>query len=79
MDADLKMLSTNSPLQGLDILYKQDSRAYFDSDLTRLLVLYQMGGVWIDFDVLLLRDFSPLLHKEFVHEWYVNFKILMNQ
>lgn len=40
-----------------------------ESDYFRLLMLNKYGGVYIDFDVLLLRDFSPLLNDEFMYQW----------
>ena len=35
------------------------------SDLLRYLLLYVYGGVYLDFDTLLLRSLRPLLHKRF--------------
>lgn len=50
---------------------KADFSAFFNkayvaekSDLFRLLILYCYGGVYLDFDCLVLRDFSPLLDTE---------------
>lgn len=40
-----------------------------ESDFFRILMLYKYGGIYIDFDVLLLRNFSPLLRKEFMYQW----------
>jgi CRISPR/Cas system-associated endonuclease/helicase Cas3 len=40
-----------------------------ESDFFRILMLHKYGGVYIDFDVLLLRDFSPLLNYEFVYQF----------
>ncbi|KAJ3404819.1 hypothetical protein HDV05_006882 [Chytridiales sp. JEL 0842] len=46
-----------------------DPLAYSDGDITRLLLLYHHGGIWIDMDTLLLRPFRPLLTQEWIHEW----------
>jgi hypothetical protein len=52
-----------------ELVEKQDSRVYLDGDLFRLLVLYKHGGVYLDSDVMLLRDFTPLLNQEFLYLW----------
>lgn len=39
------------------------------SDTVRFLVLYKYGGIYIDGDVLLLRNMQPLQHFEFMYEW----------
>jgi len=41
----------------------------FESDFFRLLMLHKYGGVYLDFDVLLLRDFSPLSNYEYCYQW----------
>ena len=41
----------------------------YESDFFRLLMLNKYGGFYIDFDVLLLRDLSPLLDYEFFYKW----------
>ena len=35
------------------------------SDLFRFLALYSLGGVYLDFDILLIKDLTPLLNTEF--------------
>jgi len=40
-----------------------------ESDFVRLLLLHNYGGVYIDFDVILLKDFAPLVDHEFVYQW----------
>ena len=40
-----------------------------ESDFFRILMLYKYGGVYIDFDVLFLRDLAPLLQYEFMYQW----------
>lgn len=52
-----------------DILLAKDSRHYMMSGLLRFLVLHKYGGVWYDHDMILLRDFSPLLEQEFAYCW----------
>lgn len=46
-----------------------DELCYLESDLFRLLILHKYGGFYIDMDVLVLRDMSPLNHLEFLYQW----------
>jgi hypothetical protein len=62
--------SIGTPLENhLSILQAKDSKYYLQSDLLRILVLYKYGGVWFDMDVLLLRDFLPILDQEYMYMW----------
>jgi hypothetical protein len=47
----------------------QDDLCYLEGDLFRLLILYKYGGFYIDMDVLVLRDMSPLNELEFLYQW----------
>ena len=47
----------------------QDSRCWIEGDLFRLLVLHNHGGFYIDMDVIVLRDMSPLNNLEFLYQW----------
>ena len=46
-----------------------DPRFYLLGDLVRLLVLARHGGVYVDMDVILLRNLGPLLGHEFAEQW----------
>lgn len=46
-----------------------DNLCYLEGDLFRLLVLHKYGGFYIDMDVLVLRDMSPLNNFEFLYQW----------
>jgi hypothetical protein len=46
-----------------------DSKHWIDGDIFRLLCLHKYGGVYIDMDIVLLRDFAPLLQQEFMYKW----------
>jgi hypothetical protein len=59
-----------------DILNANDSKNWSKGDLFRILVLYKYGGVYLDFDVVLLRDFSPLLQQEFMYKWGLEKKMI---
>ncbi|CAF1132414.1 unnamed protein product [Adineta ricciae] len=39
------------------------------SDAVRFVVLHKLGGVYIDADVLLLRDLQPFYEYEFAYQW----------
>lgn len=53
----------------LDRLLAKDNLYYSQSDLLRILALHKYGGIWIDMDVILLRDFRPLLDQEYMYQW----------
>jgi hypothetical protein len=46
-----------------------DDLCYLEGDLFRLLVLNKYGGFYIDMDVLVLRNLSPLNKFEFLYQW----------
>ena len=41
----------------------------FRSDMARLIILYKYGGIYIDLDIFLLKDFTPLFGIEFCYSW----------
>lgn len=51
------------------IFESADEKHYLQSDLLRILALYKYGGVWIDMDIVLLRDFKPILDQEYMYMW----------
>lgn len=60
----------NTPLENrIDKILAKDKKYYLQSDLLRLLVLYKYGGIWIDMDIILLRDFKPILDQEYLYQW----------
>jgi len=63
-------LAKGTPLEGrTEILDETDDLVWSDGDLFRLLVLHKYGGVYVDNDVILLRNFTPLLNQEFLYYW----------
>ena len=66
-DAEEEAMST--PLEGNDKLFMKDPKYYLQSDLARILLLYKYGGGWVDMDIILLRDFKPLLDQEYMYMW----------
>ncbi len=46
-----------------------DTLCWLGSDLFRLLCLYKYGGIFMDMDMVLLRDLSPLVENEFLYQW----------
>jgi hypothetical protein len=62
--------SKGTPLENkLNLLTANDSLNWAAGDLFRILVLYNYGGLYVDFDVVFLRDFAPLLDQEFMYKW----------
>ena len=41
----------------------------YRSDLARVLILYNYGGIYYDLDMILLKDLSPLFDLEFCYQW----------
>jgi hypothetical protein len=63
-------LAMGSPIENMEnILTATDVACWIDGDVFRNLVLYTVGGVYVDMDCVLLRDLSPLLQSEFVCQW----------
>jgi len=52
-----------------DLENANDSKHYMKSGILRFLVTYKYGGVWLDMDMVLLRDFKPLLDQEWAYMW----------
>jgi len=61
--------AVGTPLEGNKKLKLKDGLYYLQSDLARILLLYKYGGVWYDMDVILLRDFKPILKQEYMYQW----------
>jgi len=67
---DSKREAENTPLQDEhEKLEAADYKHYLQSDLLRLLVLYKYGGIFVDMDIVFIRDFLPLLDQEFMYQW----------
>jgi hypothetical protein len=68
---DLNEEAKDTPLENSNTVrgIVDDYRCYLGGDLFRLLCLYKYGGVYIDMDVVLLRDFLPILPYEFMYQW----------
>lgn len=63
----------NTPLESHKDYFKSiildDERCYLGGDFFRLLCLYKYGGFYIDMDICVLRDLSPLNNYEFIYQW----------
>jgi len=46
-----------------------DSKHYMKSGVLRFLVTHKYGGIWSDMDMILLRDFKPILDQEWAYVW----------
>jgi|LakMenE18May11ns_1017448.scaffolds.fasta_scaffold9957368_4 hypothetical protein len=59
----------NTPVEHISEERIKDSKYYLKSDLMRLLVLHNYGGIFTDMDIFYLRDFSPLIGFDFMYQW----------
>ena len=67
---DKHTLAHGTPMEGHALLDMADRQAWVDGDLVRILVLYALGGVWVDFDTILTgRDVRVLGEHEWVTQW----------
>lgn len=67
---DKRTLATGTPLEGHEPLSVEDSKAWLDGDLVRILVLWSVGGVWTDMDTIMTgRDMRLLAENEWVTQW----------
>jgi hypothetical protein len=67
---DVAREAADTALEAHERIYRQqDSRAYRDGDLFRVLVLFKYGGVYADMDTVLLRSLGVFLDQEFVYQW----------
>jgi len=58
-----------TPVEGVGQLAAHDKKYYLKSDFLRILAGYKYGGVWIDMDIVFLRDFKPILDQEYMYQW----------
>ena len=58
-----------TPVEGVGQLAANDTKYYLKSDFLRILAGYKYGGVWIDMDIVFLRDFKPILDQEYMYQW----------
>ena len=68
-DYNIKQLSKGTPIEDYEKADSIDNFAWLGGDLARMLVLYKYGGIYLDFDMIAIRDMSPLSKYEFVHQW----------
>lgn len=67
---DLESEIVGTPLEEeMDHIMVSDERRWVDSDLFRVLILYNYGGIYFDADVILLRDFAPIMGSEWLYQW----------
>lgn len=50
-------------------LLEQRDNLKFRSDIARIIFLYKYGGLYLDLDMILIRDLNPLLQEEFCYSW----------
>ncbi|GAA6061241.1 hypothetical protein JCM10212_002700 [Sporobolomyces blumeae] len=67
---DKRELAVGTAMEDHALLEMADKQAWVDGDLVRILVLWQHGGIWVDFDTILTgRDLRVLGEHEWVTQW----------
>lgn len=66
---DAKKEAEGTPLEGKEHLDAVDGKYWLQSDLLRILVLYKYGGIWVDTDVIFLKDWKQILDQEYMYQW----------
>lgn len=61
-------ISKDTPFYNKEFINNK-SFVKFRSDIARLIILYKFGGFYIDLDIFLLKDFTPLFGIEFCYSW----------
>jgi len=62
--------SKGTPIENRhDIFALNDKKNWAGGDLFRILALHNYGGIYVDMDMVFLRDFSPLFNQEFMYKW----------
>ena len=66
-----KELAKGTPLEGVEshLTTGGDHNHWMSSGVMRFLVLYKFGGIYFDMDMILLRDFKPILGQDFAYQW----------
>ena len=67
---DFNRESKGTILEGNESLENaNDTKHYMKSGILRFLVTYKYGGIWLDMDMVLLRNFKPILDQEWAYMW----------
>lgn len=64
---DPEIESSGSIFEGKEFF--NNDYAVFRSDIFRYLILWKYGGIWVDFDIMFLRDISSLFKTQFLYKW----------
>lgn len=68
---DAQKIAKDTPLEGNSkyLSVYDDDRHWMSSGVMRFLTLYKFGGIYMDMDMILLRDFKPILDQNFAYQW----------
>ena len=68
---DPRELAKGTPLEGVESHLNTggDRNHWMSSGVMRFLTLYKFGGIYYDMDMVLLRDFKPILGQDFAYQW----------
>lgn len=61
--------SKGTVLENFKYINHNDKYSWGVSDLFRILIGYKYGGIYLDMDTALMRDFAPLSNIEFCYNW----------
>ncbi|KAI8353283.1 hypothetical protein EDC96DRAFT_447243 [Choanephora cucurbitarum] len=67
-DRPLPLHHPRIQLKPTSLLHFKQPSAHQLPSMVKLMSLYDYGGVWMDLDVLLVRDLSPLLYQEWLSQ-----------
>lgn len=59
----------NHPYTHANNKYQATCNIMMLSDILRILECYKHGGIWVDTDIIFLRNFKPILDQEFAYMW----------
>lgn len=64
-------VAEGTPVEGIHTYLNpiEDNNHWMNSGVLRFLVLYKFGGIYADQDMVLLRDFKPILQQDFAYQW----------
>jgi hypothetical protein len=65
---DAKKESLNTPFENKNFINNQ-KYVKFRSDIARLMILFNYGGIYFDLDIILLKDINCILDLEFCYQW----------
>jgi hypothetical protein len=68
---NVEELAKDTPIENsrMHLSLVRDENHWMHSGIMRFLTLYKFGGIYYDMDIILLRDFKPILNQDFAYQW----------